>query len=225
MSIIAISRCSYTHGKDVAEAVAKTLGFTCISREELLDASQEYNMHGLDLARELPIFLEQNIFNKYRYISYIRSALLRHLSKDNIVYHGFCENVFLKDIDHVLKVQITADLEDRVKLVMERNGLSRSETLLLLKTLDDARKNWCQKLYKNDLSSMGQYDISFNISKFPRDRAVNIICKAVQLKRFQTTPESSKTMNELFINSETKQDEFSDNHVNRISLMACSIGV
>lgn len=38
MSIIAISRCSYTHGKDVAEAVAKTLGFTCISREELLDA-------------------------------------------------------------------------------------------------------------------------------------------------------------------------------------------
>ena len=225
MSIIAISRCSYTHGKDVAEAVAKTLDFTCISREELLDAPQEFNMHGLDLARELPIFLEQNIFNKYRYISYIRSALLRHLSKDNIVYHGFCENVFLKDIDHVLKVQITADLEDRVKLVMERNGLSRSETLLLLKTLDDARKNWCQKLYKNDLSSMGQYDISFNISKFPRDRAVNIICKAMQLKRFQTTPESSKTTNELFINSETKQDEFSDNHVKRISLMACLIGV
>jgi len=225
MSIIAISKCSYTHGKDVAEAVAKTLGFTCISREELLDASQEYNMHGLDLARELPIFLEQNIFNKYRYISYIRSALLRHLSKDNIVYHGFCENVFLKDIDHVLKVQITADLEDRVKLVMERNGLSRSETLLLLKTLDDARKNWCQKLYKNDLSSMGQYDISFNISKFPRDRAVNIICKAMQLKRFQTTPESSKTTNELFINSEIKQNKFSDNHVKRISLMACLIGV
>lgn len=225
MSIIAISRCSYTHGKDVAEAVAKTLGFTCISREELLDASQEFNMHGLDLARELPIFLEQNIFNKYRYISYIRSALLRHLSKDNIVYHGFCENVFLKDIDHVLKIQITADLEDRVKLVMERNGLSRSETLLLLKTLDDARKNWCQKLYKNDLSSMGQYDISFNISKFPRDRAVNIICKAMQLKRFQTMPESSKTTNELFINSETKQNKFSDNHVKRISLMACLIGV
>ena len=225
MAIIAISRCSYTHGKDVAEAVAKTLGFTCISREELLDASQEFNMHGLDLARELPIFLEQNIFNKYKYISYIRSALLRHLSKDNIVYHGFCENVFLKDIDHVLKVQIAADLEDRVKLVMERNGLSRSETLLLLKTLDDARKNWCQKLYKNDLSSMGQYDISFNISKFPRDRAVNIICKAMQLKRFQTTPESSKTTNELFINSEIKQNKFSDNHVKRISLMACLIGV
>ena len=225
MAIIAISRCSYTHGKDVAEAVAKTLGFTCISREELLDASQEFNMYGLNLARELPSILEQNIFNTYRYISYIRSALLRHLSKDNIVHHGFCENVFLKDIDHVLKVQITADLEDRVKLVMERDGLSRNEALLLLKRLDDAQQNWCQKLYKIDLSSMDQYDISFNISKFPRDRAVNIICKAMQLKRFQTTPESSKTTNELFINSEIKQAEFSDNHVKRINLMECLIGV
>ena len=225
MAIIAISRCSYTHGKDVAEAVAKTLGFTCISREELLDASQEFNMPRMKLVRELPIILDQTVFNKYRYISYIRSALLKHLAKDNVVYHGFCAHILLKDIDHVLKVQITADLEDRVKLVMERDGLSRNEALLLLKTLDDARKNWCQKLYKIDLSRMDQYDISFNISKFPRDRALNIICKAMQLKRFQTTPESSKTTNELFINSEIKQAEFSDNHVKRINLMAYLIGV
>jgi cytidylate kinase len=225
MTIISISRCSYTHGKDVAEAVAKTLGYSCISREELLDASQESNLHGIKPALELPIILEQAIYNKYRYVSYIRSALLRHLTKDNIVYHGFCGHVFLKDIDHVLKVQITADLEDRVKLVMERDGFSRNEALFFIKTLDDARKKWCQKLYKTDLSKMGQYDISLNISKFPRDRAVNIICKAAQLNRFKTTPESKKTMNELFINTEINPSEFSDNDVNRIISMACLMGV
>ena len=41
MPIITISRCSYNYGKKVAEAVAKTLDYTCISREELLNASQE----------------------------------------------------------------------------------------------------------------------------------------------------------------------------------------
>jgi len=225
MSIITISRCSYTHGRNIAEAVAETLGYGCISREELLGSSQEFNMPGIKLVRELPIILEQSIFNKYRYISYIRSALLRHLTKDNVVYHGFCGHVFLKDIDHVLKVQITADLEDRVKLVMERDGFSRNEALLFINTLDDARKKWCQKLYKTDLSKMGQYDISLNISKFPRDRAVNIICKAAQLNRFKTTPESKKTMNELFINTEINPSEFSDNDVNRIISMACLMGV
>jgi len=223
--IIAISRCSYTHGKDVAEAVAKTLGYTCVSREELLDALQEFNLPNIKLARELPIILEKTSFNKQRYISYIRSALLKHLTKDNIVYHGFCGHVFLNDIDHVLKVRITADLEDRVKLVMERDGFSRNEALFFIKTLDDARKKWCQNLYKIDLSKISQYDISLNISKFPRDRAVNIICKAVQLDRFQTTPESKKTMNELFIHTEIKPDEFSDNDVRRINSMACLMGI
>jgi len=86
--IITTSRCSYTRGKDVAEAVVKTLGYTCLSREELLDASQEFNKPGIKLVQELPIILEQTIFNKYRYISYIRSALLRHLAKGNITHQG-----------------------------------------------------------------------------------------------------------------------------------------
>jgi len=225
MSIIAISRCSYTHGKNIAEAVAVKIGYACISRESLLEVSPEYNLPGIKLIKEIPNNLDQTSCWNDRYISYIRSLLLRHLKKDNMVYHGFCGHVFLKDINHVLKVQITADLEDRVKLVMDRDGFSRNEALFFIKTLDDARKKWCQKLYKTDLSKMGQYDISLNISKFPRDRAVNIICKAVQLNRFQTTPESKKTMDELFINTEIKPNEFSDNDVNRIISMACLMGV
>lgn len=220
MPIITISRCSYTHGKDVAEAVAKTLGYTCISREELLDASQEFNMPGIKLVRELPIILEQTIFNKYRYIKYIRSALLKRLAKGNVVYHGFCGHILLKDIDHVLKVQITADLEDRVKLVMDRDGFSRKEALLFIKTMDDARKKWCQKLYKIDLTKVGQYDISLNISKFPRDKAVDIICKVAMLERFKTTAESRRAMDELLIASDTETKTLTDSEANRICCIA-----
>lgn len=219
MPIITISRCSYTHGKDVAEAVAKTLGYACISREALLDASQEFNMPGIKLVRELPITLDQTIFNKYRYISYIRSALLRHLAKDNVVYHGFCGHAFFKDIDHVLKVQITADLEDRVKLVMNRDGFSRNEALLFIKTIDDARKKWCQKFYKIDLSKIGQYDISLNISKFPRDKAVDIICKIAMLERFKTTAKSRRAMDELLIAADAGAKTLTDSETNHI----CSI--
>jgi len=220
MPIITISRCSYTHGKDVAEAVAKTLGYACISREALLDASQEFNMPGIKLVRELPIILDQTIFNKYRYISYIRSALLRHLAKDNVVYHGFCGHAFFKDIDHVLKVQITADLEDRVKLVMNRDGFSRNEALLFIKTIDDARKKWCQKFYKIDLSKISQYDISLNISKFPRDKAVDIICKIAMLERFKTTAKSRRAMDELLIAADAGAKTLTDSETNHICSMA-----
>ncbi|MGA9176790.1 MAG: cytidylate kinase-like family protein [Desulfobacterales bacterium] len=219
MSIITISRCSYTHGKDIAEAVAKTLGYACISREELLDASQEFNLPGIELVRELPIILDQIIFHKYRYISYIRSALLRHLTNGNVVYHSFCGHLLLKDIDLVLKVQITADLEDRVKLVMDRDDLSRDEALLFIKTMDDARKKWCQKLYKIDTSKICQYDISLNISKIPKENAVDTICKIAMLERFKTTSKTRRAMNELLIASDTGAKTLTDFETDRI----CSI--
>lgn len=221
MSIITISRCFYSHGKDIAEAVAKTLGYMSISGEEFLCASQKFNLPGIKLARELPIILEQTISNKNNYAHNVRSALFRNLTKDNIVYHGFCGHVFLKNIDHVLKVQITSDIEDRAQLVMGREGCTRNEALFFIKMLDDACKKWCQKLYKIDPSKLGQYDISLNISKFPRDRAMNIICKVAQLNRFQTTPESKKAMSDLFNNMEIQPSEFSDNDLKCITSMKC----
>ena len=225
MSIIAISRCSYTHGKNIAEAVAVKLGYACISRESLLEVSPEYNLPGIKLIKEIPNNLNQTSCWNDRYVSYIRSLLLRHIKKDNIVYHGFCGHVFLKDVDHVLKVQITADIVDRVNLVMERDGVSRNEALLFINTMDAARNKWCQNLYNTNISNAGQYDIAINISKFSQEKTVNIICKAVQLDRFQTTIESQKAMDELLINSEIGAGEFSDNDVNRISSMACLMGI
>ena len=225
MPIITISRCSYTYGKDVAEAVAKTLGYTCISREELMDASQEFNMPGMKLVRELPIILDQTVFNKHQYISYIRSALLKHLAKGKVVYHGFCGHILLKDIDHVLKVQITAELEDRVKIVMDRDGFSRNDALLFIKTMDDARKKWCQKLYKIDLSKICQYDISLNISKIPIDKAVDVICKTAMLDRFKTTSESRRAMIELLCTADARTETLTDSETNRICSIASMMKV
>jgi cytidylate kinase len=219
MPIITISRSSYTYGKKVAEAVADTLGYTCISREEILNASQEFNMPGLKFVRELPFILDQTVFNKHRYIAYIRSALLKHLVKGKVVYHGFCGHTLFNGIDHVLKVQITADLEDRVKIIMDRDGLSRNEALFFIKTMDDARKKWCRTLYKIDLSKICQYDLSLNISKFPIDEAVDVICKTAMLDRFKTTPESRKAMNDLLCKSDVRTVTLTDSETNRI----CSI--
>jgi hypothetical protein len=51
MAIITISRGSYSKGKQIAEKVAKTLGYECISREVLLEASKEFNIPEVKLIR------------------------------------------------------------------------------------------------------------------------------------------------------------------------------
>ena len=51
MSVITISRGSYSRGKEVAEKVAKQLGYECISRDILLEASEEFNIPEIRLIR------------------------------------------------------------------------------------------------------------------------------------------------------------------------------
>jgi len=51
MPIITISRGSYSRGKDVAEKLAQRLGYECLSRDILLEASDEFNIPEIKLIR------------------------------------------------------------------------------------------------------------------------------------------------------------------------------
>ena len=44
MAIITISRGSYSKGREIAEKVAEQLGYECIARRILLEASDEFNV-------------------------------------------------------------------------------------------------------------------------------------------------------------------------------------
>ncbi len=45
MSIITISQGSYSRGKEIAEKVARKLGYECISRDNLIETSEEFSVH------------------------------------------------------------------------------------------------------------------------------------------------------------------------------------
>ena len=209
MSVITISRGSFSHGKEIAEKVAQELGYECIAREVLLDASKEFNIPELKLFNALydpPSILDRIIHGqKERYITYIQAAVLRNLKKDNVVYHGFAGHFFVKDVPHVLKVRIIAALEDRMKALMEKESIStKDDALHSINTIDDHRKKWSQRLYGIDTWDPFLYDLVIHINKLKVDDAVDIICKNVRLEQFQTTPESQQQIDDLYLAVEVK---------------------
>ena len=200
MSIITISRGSYSRGKDVAEKVAKNLGYECIGREELLANSIEYNIPEVKFLKSIPhalSALDNFAGGKERYIAYIKAALTSRVKNDNVVYHGLAGHFLLEGIAHVLKVRIIAPLEYRVHVVMERDNVSRQKAIRILKKDDEERYRWSRKLFLIDQRDCNLYDLMLNIDKCTVDDAVDLICHAVEFKGFQTTPESQKEMNDL----------------------------
>ena len=200
MSIITISRGSYNRGKEVAEKLAQKLGYKCISREILLEASKEYNVPEIRLIRAIqdaPSILDRLTHNKEKYITYIRTALLKHMQKDNVVYHGLFGHFFLQNIPHVLKVRIVGDLEDRVEDEVKREGISADKAREIIMRDDGERRKWALYLYEADAWDATLYDLVIHLKTISVDDAVDLINHTRQLPGFQTTSESQQAVDSL----------------------------
>jgi cytidylate kinase len=200
MSIITISRGSYYRGREVAEKLAQKLGYECLSRDILLEASEEFNIPEIKLIRAIkdaPSILDRFTHQKEKYVAYIRSALLKHVQKDNVVYHGLFGHFFLQDIPHVLKVRIVADLEDRVADEVKREGISPSKAREMIMKDDEERRKWALHLYGADWWDATLYDLVIHLKNITVDDAVSLLCSMVQLPGFQTTPESQEAIDNL----------------------------
>jgi len=200
MSIITISRGSYFRGREVAEKLAQKLGYECLSRDILLEASEEFNIPEIKLIRAIkdaPSILDRLTHQKERYVAFIRAALLKHVQKDNVVYHGLFGHFFLQDIPHVLKVRIVADLEDRVADEVKREGISEANAREIIVKDDEERRKWALHLYGADWWDATLYDLVIHLKSITVDDAVGLLCHMVQLPGFQTTLESQEAINSL----------------------------
>jgi len=205
MSIITISRGSYSRGKEVAERLARELGYDCLSREIVLEASEEFNIPETTLVRavhDAPSILERFTRGKERYVAFIRAALLGHARKDNLVYHGFAGHFLLRDVPGVLKVRIIANIEDRVKEQISRDGTTAEQARYTIKKDDEERRKWSLHLYGADPCDSDLYDMVLNVTTMEVQDAVGTIARAVRLPAFQTTPRTLEAIDALLADTQ-----------------------
>jgi len=207
MAIITISRGSYSKGKEVAEKVAECMGYQCISREILLEASEHFNIPEIKLAHSLhdaPSILERFTYGKERYLAYITAAFLEHVHQDNVVYHGLAGQFFLKGVSHVLKARILAELEDRVALEMERENVTKEQALERLRKDDHERRQWSLHLFGVDTWDPSLYDLVLHVHKLRVDDIARIICESAQLEQFKATRESQAILDNLLLAAQVR---------------------
>ena len=200
MSIITISRGSYSRGREIAKKLAQELGYACVSREVLLEASEQFNIPETQLllaVRDAPAILDRITRRKERYIAFVRAALARHVEKDNVVYHGFAGHLLLQWIPGVLKVRINSDIKDRIRQVTRRHNRTAQEAHQLIKGIDEKRRKWSLHLYGADPWDGNLYDMVLHTRTMSVEPVVDTILRAVKLPAFQTTSETREKLREL----------------------------
>jgi hypothetical protein len=121
---------------------------------------------------------------------------MRHVQKDNVVYHGLAGHFFLQEVPHVLKVRIIASLEDRIKEEMKREKISPEEARRILIKDDEERRKWSLALYGIDTWDSALYDMVLHIKTMTVEDAVDLILHNLG-GPFATTPESQASLDNL----------------------------
>jgi len=209
MSIIAIGRTSYSHGRIIAERVAKDLHYQCVSEEIISLASQKSGIPENWLRRAVesaPSLLDRFGYGKKKYVAYIRSALLEYAAKDNLVYHGLAGHFLLEGIPNILRVMISAAPEERVKIIMNRENVSEEAALEIMEKFDKERRKWAMYFHGKDPWDLSMYDISFVVGRITIDDVVDKIISTVKLPSFQTTSETRQILMNESLAAKVKSD-------------------
>jgi cytidylate kinase len=209
MSVIAVARASYSHGKEIAERVARELKYDCISQEIISLASQKFDIPENWLKKAVenaPTLRDRFSYGKKKYVAYIRAALLEYAARDNVVYHGLAGQFLLEGIPNILKVLISATAEERVKVIMERENVSKAAALKTIKKFDNERRKWAMYFHGKDPWELSLYDLGLVIGRLSIDDAVDKILATVRLPSFQTNAESRRMLANESLAARVKSD-------------------
>lgn len=209
MSIITISRGTFSGGKMLAECLSRRLGYRCIDRDVLVEraAAQRVSQQELRTALEEPPTLPGRFNHKrYIYLALMQAALMEEVRTGQAIYHGLAGHLLLRGAPGLLRLRIVAPMDFRIRMAQERLKLSRSEVIAHIEKMDQDRRKWAQFLYGVDWGDPSHYHLVINLEDISIDQACLLVISMLEQRGFEFSPECQARMNELALASRVRAE-------------------
>jgi len=210
MSVIAISRGSLFATRMLAEGLKDRLGYRVISREEVIDNAKQYGIEETGLGEtdimesHPPGYWHERSDERLHYLTCFKTALLDFAVEGSIIYHGNLAHILLNEVPFVLRVRVNAPLVNRVKLLMDEEGMSEEGATKKVKEMDYKRRLWIQFLYDAEIIDPIFFDLVLNLERISIDDAIEMVVTEVVKEPFKPTKESLKVLKDLHLVSIAK---------------------
>ncbi len=213
MQIICISRFSYGYGKELAERLADKLGYQSIAREELVDKATS---SGIPVGKLETAIVKRQLFSEElgiemdRFKAFMTYSLCEQALKGGIVYHGRGGHLVLPGLIHVLRIRAIANMEDRIRMVMQRMNFTRKQAKRYIEEVDEDRRKYARFLYNVDCDDPSHYDIVINAAHLAVDNSASALIHMAQLPEFQLTPALNQKIHDLLLESKCRLAIYED---------------
>lgn len=201
MAIITIYQGASGSGEELANAVSESVGYGCIDREVLLEASLRYDIPEAklnDIVERDPSWWQRLDMKPYRLAFQAAFCdLIAASGGDGIVYHGHLGHGLIPHLKHVLRVLLTAPMEMRVEQVRLRQHLSEAAARRYVEEVDKARTRRLIALFDADWRDSSRYDLVLNLGRMSVEAARRMIVQASRLDDYQITPASKQAFEDF----------------------------
>ncbi len=207
MPIITLSFGAAGIRDNIARNVADRLGYECVGRQVIQEASERFDVPEVKLSRamrDIPSLFGMSVTTRSRYLAYVLAAAARYLLKDNLVYHGPAAHVIGQGISHVIKVRIIPHREARIAFEMENNGISREKALEVIEKEEKKRRKYMTMAFGIDDTSDNIYDLIIDRSVMNSSQAAEEIAVTASQKKYQPMSYSIQTAKNIELSYRVK---------------------
>ena len=197
MPVITMTREMGSLGSNIAQEVARRLGYQFLRNDLLRSVAREYRVHESRLVgavEEAPGFLERLRPPRFRYRAYLEAAVLAAALSDKVVLVGRWSTLFLRGIPHAIAVRVCAPFDARVRRVMERHGLDRDEAARRTAAYDDGVRARMRQMFDVDWTDPLLYDLVVNTGAVTVSTAVGQVLNLAAAPEFQPTEASQRLL-------------------------------
>ncbi|MCB2147844.1 MAG: response regulator [Deltaproteobacteria bacterium] len=184
MPVISLFSGSYCNEKQVVQEIGAQTGYRLISDNEIV--AEASRLSDIPENRIERVFADKtSVFNRLtrereRSLAYLRLVLAKNLSEDDLIVGGFAGQLIPREIHHVLRVCLIADMNSRIAVAAGERHITQAEALKIIHREDEKCAAWMYMLYgAKDPWSASLYDISFPTDKTSPDEIAKIIEKSI----------------------------------------------
>ena len=184
MPVISLFSGSYCNEKEVVQEIGAQTGYRLIADKEMVaEASRISTIPENRIER---VFADKtSVFNRLthdreRSLAYLRLVLAKNLSEDDLIISGFAGQLIPRDIHHVLRVCLIADMNSRLAVATREHQNAQPEALKIIHREDEKCAAWIYMLFGiRDPWSASLYDITFPTDKTSPPEIVKTIEKSI----------------------------------------------
>ena len=209
MPVITVFSGVFCMGDQVVRSLLTETGYKLVvDRDIVAEASRLSGMAESKIERAF--LARTSVFNKFTHekessIAHLRLALAKKLSNHDFLVTGFTGQLIPKEISHVLRVCLIAELKFRNSVAAKEQGLSEKEAIKLIQRHDEDYAAWTGTLFNsNDPWDASLYDLVIPMNKMGVEEAVAVIQENMGKDVLKSTEVSKKTVEDLLLASKAE---------------------